>query len=323
MRATSNTRRGLQSAVRAIVLDALAKGPGATLIKNSDLRQALSISAGTAQRALDLLGESGALQTVSRGHLGRLIESVDVGQCWQTAGLEPLRVTLSPGGAIEMDALEDRLGLELASLGIPHTMQHTPGGTVRLNAVANGWQDLTVVSSGTHHNHQQAMGKSWAGPQRVLDPGTYYAPDRLVAVRRMDEDPSVQPCRVAIDRDSADHVALTTAEFGAECTTVDVPFPDVPAYVLVGIVDAGIWHITNSAVPIELSGLRLDPLQRDATIGVRDELSRAKLVGWTGRPEIQSVVDALDLTQLRQDQQSRFAQEAARLAPLNIARNRG
>lgn len=316
--------QGLHSAVRAIVMDALAKGPAATLTRNADLRVALGISAGTAQRALELLAERGALSTVSRGHLGRRIESINVGQCWQAAGLDPVRIALSPGGAIEMDALESTLGKELTTLGIPHTVQHQPGGVLRLQSIARREHDLTVVSSGTLASYEVAAAESWNGATRVLGPGTYYAADRIVAVRRAGEGPELLPTRVAIDRDSADHIALTMAEFDVSASTAaaEVPFPDVPGYVLAGLVDAGIWHITSCAVPVELTGLRLTPLRTEAARTVRDELSRATLACSSSRPELQSVISALEFADLERIQQAGFRREAARLAPLGIVRDR-
>lgn len=317
-------QQGLQSAIRAIVLDALAKGPGATLTKNTDLRTTLGVSAGTAQRALDVLAERGALRTVSRGHLGRRIEEVSVGECWQAAGLSPLRVTLSPGGAIEMDALESTLGEELTAAGIPHTVSHLPGGMVRASAVAAGTHDLTVISSGTLESYQGAAESAWPGPSRALGPGTYYAPGRVVAVWRAQESSTTTPRNVAVDPTSPDHVALTTAEFasGRSISMMEVPFPDVPAYVLAGLVDAGVWHIANSAIPVELAGLRLEPLRAVQSKIVLGQLSRAVLAGSGRRPEILSVIDAIELTGLDRSQELELESEANRLAPLRIVRDR-
>lgn len=315
-------QQGLGPAMRALALDALAKGVGATLVKNTTLRDELGISAGTIQRALDVLADRGALRTVSRGHLGRRIEHVNVGHCWQSAGLEPLRVLLSPGGAVEMDVLEATLSEELTEIGIPHSVRHQRGGAPRIHSVSAGEHDLTVTSAGTLDGVRSLAGAGWQGVERLLGPGTYYAADQLVVLRRQrDLDEGLAPVRVAIDRHSFDHEALTLAEFDPEAAFefIDVPFPEVPAYVHAGVVDAGVWHVTRSAIPPRQAGLALVSFQRPRGRAVRDDLSAAAIIGWAGRPEIRSVFDSLDLTTLESDQQAGFTAEDQRAAVLAAA----
>lgn len=304
---------GIQAATRALVLDALRKGVGETLVKNTELRARLGISAGTAQRALDLLAERDALVTVSRGHLGRRIEHIDLGQGWQAAGLPAVRVTLSPAGSIEIDAIESALTEELERLGVPFTVQHRPGGVPRLNATAAGAHDITVVSAGTLRGLEASRGSVWDGPRRVLDEGSYYVPDRLIVLEPAEVASGARPIRrVAVDRGSFDHETLTTAEFGTSFEMVDVPFPDVPAYVMAGAVDAGIWHITRSAITPQQAGLVSRQLRSDDAVAVRGLLSRAALVGWSGRPEVAAVISALTLTHVDVNRARSLAAEDAR-----------
>ncbi|MGA4668947.1 YhfZ family protein [Propionibacteriaceae bacterium Y1923] len=318
---TSSSQQGLGSAMRALAVDALAKGVGGTLVKNTALRDDLGISAGTVQRALDVLADRGALHTVSRGHLGRRIEQVDVGRCWHSAGLDPLRVLLSPAGAVEMDVLESTLARTLTDLGIPHSVRHSRGGAPRIHSVMAGEDDLTVTSAGTLAGVRSLAGAGWREVERVLGPGTYYAPDQLVILRRqVDVDEGLAPARVAIDRDSFDHEALTAGEFGeAPVEFVDINFPEVPAYVHAGVVDAGVWHVTRSAIPPRRAGLALVAFQQPRGRAVRDELSAAAIVGWSGRPELRAVLEALDLSTLDADQRAGFEEERSRSAALEAA----
>lgn len=294
------TQPGLHAAVRAIVSDALSKHVGDTLARTDDVRRLLGVGVGTVQRALDLLAERKALQTVSRGHLGRRIEAIDIGQCWQAAGLAPVRIVLSPPGSVEVTALEVTLSDELARLGVPSTIRHLAGGNQRLEQLRTGQSDLTVVSAGTF----DGLVGGWASPDAVLsrqlDPGTYYAPERLLVLTAGAAGPIQDARRVAIDRQSFDHEALTLAQFpptpGREY--LQVPFPEVPAHVLAGAADAGIWRITTLAVPVELTGLHTQPMSGAAATTTRDRLSGATIVTWSGRPELRAVLDALDVTGL-------------------------
>lgn len=193
---------GLHRAVRVIVQEALSRGVDTSMPTNVEYQERYGISAGTMQRALALLTDRGALDVVSRGHLGRHIRSLDLAQCWQAAGLDPVRLALPPSGPPEADVLADQLAEGLTASGIPHTVKHLPGGTARLSAVRTGAHDLTVVSAGTW----ASSGPEWPSGDppallRELPAGTYYAPSRLVVVRRRDDDRE-GALRVAIDENS-------------------------------------------------------------------------------------------------------------------------
>jgi hypothetical protein len=308
----AGTRSGLHKAVRAIVLDALSRGLGETLSTNDEFREELGLGAGTIQRALDLLAERGALQTTARGHLGRRIEHIGVGDCWQAAGLSPVRFILSPAGPVELDALEKRLGNELTAMGIPHTMHHSRGGNGRLRGMTRGDYDIALVSSGTLSGARESWGDGGLEVARVLSPGTYYAPERLVVLLSPQLAEDAAPRRIAIDRESFDHEALTLAEFPEDAGPyeyVSMDFTEVPGQVLAGLVDAGMWHITASPVPLFLTGLRARQMSTPEARGVRDSLSAAALVAWEGRPELKAVLESLPLVGLERDQRKGIANE--------------
>lgn len=317
------TQTGLHAAVRAIVSDALSKRVGDTLARTDDVRQSFGVGVGTVQRALDLLAERGALQTTSRGHLGRRIEAIDVGQCWQAAGLAPVRIVLSPPGSVEVTALEVTLSGELVRLGVPSTVHHLAGGNPRLEQLREGQADLTVVSAGTFDGLVEGWDSRASVVSRQLEPGTYYAPERLLVLTAAQAGPTDELRRIAIDRESFDHEALTLAQFppAPGRSYLQVPFPEVPAHVLAGVVDAGIWRITTLAVPVELTGLHTRPMSGEAAITTRDRLSGATIVAWTGRPELRAVLDSLDLTGLPAARREAVELETAAAARLDRARS--
>ena len=309
---------GLHRAVGLIVKEALSRGIGAAMPTNVHYAEQHGISAGTMQRALAVLADRGALEVVSRGHMGRVIRSLDVAQCWQAAGLDPVRLILPPSGPPEADVLAELLAEGLTASGIPHTVHHLPGGTSRLAAVQAGGHDLAVLSLGTWLS-AIAGGPSDGAPVllRKFPAGTYYAPGRLVVVRRADDHRSTG-LKVAIDPDSPDHVALTEAALpstdGHEY--ISAPFPEVPRGVLRGDVDAGVWHVARSVVPYmaepsdettSLAGLRLDPFTGAQAIEQARLLSPAALVGSAGRPELRLVINQLPLDGLVDAQRRELA----------------
>jgi hypothetical protein len=291
----------LGSALHALAVDALARGIGEPLSTNAQYQSEYQLGAGTIQRALSLLAERGALRTTSHGHQGRRVQDLAVGPLWQLGGLAPVRLVLPPEGPEEMDNLQEALSQGLADLGIPHTVQHLPGGLRRLAAVRAGDYDICVTSAGAAESARiDGPDDRLSRVTRVLDRGTYYGEGSLVCVRRSSPPGHGRPQRVAIDPESPDHVALTMAEFPAEegvTTYVDTPFTNVPAAVLRNDVEVGIWHRQDSIIPLDLAGLSTAPMQRREARTVWEKLSSAVLTGWPGRPELAAVLVALNIQQ--------------------------
>lgn len=291
----------LQPAVTALATDALAVGVGGTLPTNQEYSATRGLANGTIQRALNELRSDGALDVVSRGHMGRVVTSLGVAAAWRAALLPPVRLLLPPAGPVEVTALQQVLAESLSELGIPHTVRHLRGGTSRLAQTIAGEADLAIVSAGAlagspgHYRH------------RALGLGTYYGQERIAVVRRRGE--TGPPRRIAIDSDSPDHRAITEGEFppSADFEYVTVPFPRVPAAVARGQVDAGIWHITPSVVPLDVSGLVLSSLSRPAGIEAWQEASEAVIVASPRRAELVAVIDGLDLSDLVERQAAAIA----------------
>ena len=301
----------LHPAVQLLAVDALSRGTGANLPTNADYLRDHGVGAGTLQRALRLLEDRGALRTTSHGHQGRKIDAVDVGAAWRAGALPAVRLIFPPSGPAEIDALEDLLAEDLTALGIPHTVHHRRGGARRLDSVRSGQHDLALTSSGVR---DEAEAEGRLGPSalvRRLAPGTYYGPGRLAVVTRTGSGTAL-PLRVAIDRESPDHVALTLAEFpeSADVTHVPTPFPRVPAAVLRGDVDAGIWHVQESVIPLDLVGLEIRPLASPGAQEAWERTSAAVLFGWDGRPQLAGVLGALRLDDVAAAQARALASRA-------------
>ncbi|WP_329133011.1 hypothetical protein OG552_14720 [Streptomyces sp. NBC_01476] len=308
--AAAPARRPLEQALQAIVVDALGAGVGATLPTNSHYLRAVGASAGTVQRAIKVLAEQGALTTTSRGHLGRTIDSLRLGPAWHIAGLSPLRLLLPPSGPAEIDVLTESLAGELTRLGVPHTVHHRRGGARRLDAVAIGAYDLAIVSAGALDGAD--VPSLDGAPTLRLPPGTYYAPRRLVVVSRTGEAPAGPGMRVAIDHDSPDHTLLTKAAFPPDrgYTYVQHTFPEVPAAVLRREVDAGIWHLSHTVIPLDLAGLQCTAMEDLDVGGAWRDLSAAVVIGWPQRGELTSVLASIRLPELVEAQHRRLADEA-------------
>jgi hypothetical protein len=283
----------LQLAVGVLARDALAVGVKGTLPTNQHYLDTEGIGAGTLQRALDELRARRAVRTQSRGHLGRVVTGINVGAAWKTGQLGPLRLALPPAGPPELETLEQVVSEALSKLAIPHTptrQRDTSPPLARLPREA----DLALCSAG-----DLAAGPRPSGLLvRRLGPGTYYGPGRVVVVRRQGE--AGPPRRIALDPDSPDHAALTRAEFpeAAGHEYVTVAGAKVPAAVVLGEADAGLWHMTPSVVPLDRAGLALSPLATAEGLAAWEAVSAAILGASPKRPELKAVLPALDLREL-------------------------
>jgi len=225
------------------------------------------------------------------------VDHLDVGACWRAAGLAPVRMLLPPGGSAEIEVLAEQLAGSITGMGIAHTVRHQRGGAARLRSVASGADELVAVSGATW----AALGESErdaVGPARLLAPGSYYAPDRLVIVTRTADDHRGRPRRVAVDPESPDHSAFTRAVFGSSPQGVDfveVPFTSVPAAVLRGQVDAGVWHVSRSVIPLDLAGLTTTAVDMPSLSQMWEGASGAVLVATHRRPELRAVLRSLEL----------------------------
>ncbi|MGC3954545.1 MAG: YhfZ family protein [Propionicimonas sp.] len=303
-------RQGLYPAVRTIVLDALAGGVDSTLPTNEVYRARSGMTTGTIQRAIDLLRERGALGIASRGQLGRQIKSIDLGECWRSAGLAPVELALPPLGRVEVEALSDYIVRSLVELGVPYTIRPFHGGPTRLRQVVAGVSDMTIVSSVTFDN--SGLAPELGEPNvRKLAPHTYYGPGRVAVVRRAgDTEP---PRRIALDMDSLDHVILTKTEFpdAGGYDYVPVTYAQTLAFLVGGRLDAAVWHVIRSPIPPALAGLTVEPIQSEALTRDGEDLTRAVVVISPQRRELRSVLQQLEFGPVAELQGEAIAVDAA------------
>lgn len=293
----------LQSAISVLVRDALSVGVNAKLPTNQQYLLDHNIGAGTLQRALRELHKRQALSTVSRGHLGLYVTELDIASAWRAGDLDAVRLVLPPAGPVEITALQTEVAQAFSILGIPHTVKHLRGGSIRLGLLEDGEADMAVVSAGA------LASSSYPFKSRALGVGTYYGPQRIKVVKRSDD--RGKPAVIAIDQESPDHQALTYAEFPPDhgYTFVNIAFPHITCAVLDRRADAGVWHCTPSVIPLDLAGLNLTNLETPAGLSAWEQTSEAVLVISLARPELNVVIDELDLTDLAAHQAQAIAQD--------------
>jgi hypothetical protein len=283
-----------------IAVDILRRGAGARLATAIEYQRAIGVGSGTIQKALRRLEASRSVSVRARGHQGTFVSALDVGSLWRAAGLGAARVVMTPPGAVEGHGLAQGLRAEFRRLSVPLEFDFTRGARERLRRVERRDADLAVISQGAAASLRSAERTSFSFYD--LGPDTYYAPTSIVRIARGDADshpPSQR--RVGIDRRSFDHEALTTAEFPESEGNryVEADFVTLPAAVLDGRIDAGLWHRLSTIVPLRGLDLRVDGNLRAETRRVLAGLSGAHIL-WLGeRREFETLFASVAATSIR------------------------
>ena len=282
--------RPLPRVLRAIVLDALRLGIGAALPTNAHYLGTVGATAGTIQRAVAVLAEQEALTTTSHGAAGRQIGSLHVGRAWTLAGLAPVRLLLPPSGPVEIDALVDRITDRLDRARPP---SHREAPARRFPPARRRGRGRRGRRGGVVGGARRAADRLGEVPIRQLGPGTFYAAGAVVSVVRAADPRRGPPASPSIATPPTTHCSPRPHTRPMRATsTSSVPLPEVPAAVLRGDVDAGVWHRSPSVVP-RPGRARLHPLRPRRHAGVGRDLRRRPGRRARERPELRAVLDAV------------------------------
>ncbi len=279
-------------------------GVGSRLLKTTEYQRTLEVGAGTVQKAIMLLENSGAVSIESRGHQGRFVTCCDFRKLWSLSEFGRIRVRLPPPGPNEIWAITDTLRDCFHKLDIPIEFFFERGGSRRIASLLDGDCDITLVSQGSI----QVCNVS--GDARLhltpLGPESFYAEGSIKVLTRNDENGSIESnapdtIRVGIDEESSDHLALTLKEFPREqgYRLVNCDFRCMPRLIIERTVDVGIWHFMPLFVPAHLMGISLAPLRRPEAIRECHSRSEAFLVSSAGRPEIAALLQHIDVADIR------------------------
>lgn len=303
---------GERSAVRELAKTALETSVGERLPTATVLKDSANVGSGTIQKAFQILEDLGALRTRARGHMGRFLEEKDLAQLWALAGFPEIRAILTPPGSPETYGLSEGLRQEFAKIGLPLDIEYVVGARERAELAIKSPFSLAFVSKGAS-TALEALPQIWG--RVMLGSGSYYSKDSIVVLSNKTADLKSKKLRIGVDRRSHDHKLLTIQQFGEleSLKLVDVGFPDVPAALLRGEIDAGVWHRMLLVITPELAGLKVSPLPKEAG-KLMNELSSAVALFDAGNSVMKSVVDAISwnsVVRTQADWMKNFARDPA------------
>ncbi|CAM5589502.1 GntR family transcriptional regulator OS=Streptomyces rimosus subsp. rimosus (strain ATCC /DSM 40260 / JCM 4667 / NRRL 2234) OX=1265868 GN=SRIM_029555 PE=4 SV=1 [Streptomyces rimosus subsp. rimosus] len=122
----------------ALLINQPTEGEGARLPRVRDLAAELGVGNGTVQAALQLLEESGAMDTVARGHLGTFLVRADRAILWRLAGLGTVLAAMPLPHSRRREGLATGLRGAFEKTGAPFAITFMRGAATRVELCWTG-----------------------------------------------------------------------------------------------------------------------------------------------------------------------------------------
>ncbi|MFK8849352.1 GntR family transcriptional regulator YhfZ [Streptomyces sp. Ac-502] len=192
----------------ALLINRPTEGDAARLPRVRDLAAELGVGNGTVQAALQLLEESGAIETVARGHLGTFLVRADRGILWRLAGLGTVLAAMPLPHSRRHEGLATGLRTAFEEAGAPFAITFMRGAASRVSALLDGKVDLAVLS---RFAADRLMEQHPVDLIADLGPATYVGAHGLLLRRGVQLD--TDGLRVAVDPASEGQRALAERAF--------------------------------------------------------------------------------------------------------------
>ena len=244
-------------------------------------------SARAVEKALKDLRNEGAMSLVARGHQGTYITELDAALLWSAARLSPVHLLLPPNAPPESMRVATAVAERFAPVGA-YTTARSPARS----------RGQVAGDRGPPGGHRPHVRRSRRRPARRRPGRTSHAHPGERYVLRAGKPRRRHPCRRAaarcewggatdrhrpgLRRPPAAHPCRVPQGVGRYVPT---DFTSVPRAVLLGEIDAGIWHTVDSLIPLDAAGLTTTPLTRPDAV----ELARAISAAVLWRPRTTSL----------------------------------
>jgi len=227
-------------AVNRLAQDLLSRQEGERIPSISEYQEKLQVSRGTIQNGLAYLKDNGAINLISRGHLGTYIEKLDYRRLQECSFNKELLGSMPLPYSLSYQGLATALFQVLSSYAF--NLVYARGSESRLKLLSSDVCQFTVCS---RHAAEEAI-RCHNEIEIALDlgPGTYLT--RHVLIFRDPSKSQVESgMRVAYDRASLDHRHLTEMVTSG---VRGVQFVELKAHQTIrairdGEIDAGVWNL--------------------------------------------------------------------------------
>jgi ABC-type amino acid transport substrate-binding protein len=236
------TRNGM--ATRKLAAMLLEYGADARLPRLKDYAEKMGVGNGTAQAALQMLEETGAIETVARGHLGTFLLRADRAMLWRLAGLGTVLAAMPLPYSRRYEGLASGLRAAYEAAGLPFAITFMRGASARVAALLEGKADLVVASRLAADRLARSHPVELAAD---LGAGTYVGSHGLLLRHGV---PADRPgLRVAVDSTSEDQRLLAERAFadrGDDVVWIEASYMQLRSLFERGEVDATVWNLDEA-----------------------------------------------------------------------------
>ncbi|MEC4018043.1 GntR family transcriptional regulator YhfZ [Streptomyces sp. H27-D2] len=285
------TRNGLAARQLAVLL--LNHEVDARLPRLRDFAEELGVGNGTVQAAFQMLEESGAIDTVARGHLGTFLTRAERAILWQLSGLGTLLAAMPLPYSRRHEGLATGLRAAFEQAGAPFAITFMRGAAARTDALVEGKVDLVVLS---RFAADRLLEERPVELVADLGPATYVGAHGLLLRHGASLD--TPGLRVAVDHTSEDQRMLAERAFAgrADVEWVEASYMQLRDLFARGDVDATVWNLDEiqDRLGAEVDAL---PLGDEVTRGLSLRNSSAAIIGRSeGTKALSAVRETLDLS---------------------------
>lgn len=227
-------------AIEKIAGDLFLLQKGSRIPNISEFQEKFQLTRGTVQNSLSFLKKEKAIETISKGHLGTYLVSIDHSKLQYFANMDHLKGTMPLPYSKLYEGLATGLYLLLQEQNIKLNMAYIRGSEERFSAVEQGHYDF----AGASRFAAEKVIEEGRNLEIVKQFGEHSYLSRHVLLFSNSNSKEIEKgMRVGIDKDSFDHVTLTQELVkGKEVEFVEIPSNQLIFGLREKQIDAGIWN---------------------------------------------------------------------------------
>lgn len=283
---TSRGRRTIRDLRRNLAEYLIQFEVGKRLPSIRELAKATHMSLGSVSAALNELQELGAVKIQNHGHLGSTVTELSWGNLWNIVQQGPLVIALTLPMHSRFEGLATGIKMAFEKIGVEAYLIFIRGSTTRLKALKENRCHATVMSALAAEEH---CGSEY---EIILElPPSSWISQYCIFYRTLKPE-NGRPLRVAVDRDSSDHIKLSGLAFTGEKIEYKVTsYMQISRLLKNGDVDATVWT-TDQADAFLGSGIQSQPLSQQLMEQIGAKSTSAAFIALAGSAAVRSVFKA-------------------------------
>lgn len=200
-----------------------------------------NISQGTMQSAINILKEDGAINTVSRGHLGTFVENVNQKKLLNYLRKRDIVGSLPLPYTKKYEGLATGIYKEFLNSDIQVNLSYMNGSRNRLSGLLEGRNDFIITSDLTA---EYLVQNNKSLEKYIEFPKSTYVSKHVLIHRKGTNKSITDGVKIGVDDHSIDYTILTDiAVRNHKVNLVKMPYNQVVRSIENGLIDYAIWNL--------------------------------------------------------------------------------